>query len=216
VHASLLGIALTHAERVFDLAAGVSGSLMHYGEPQAAQLLEHAALRARKWEQESDTIVTRVRSLARRTKRPEVYASLLHDADDAADGLEEASFLMTHLVAVAPAGRLLEPVQALAALLVSGAQESVKMFEAASHVTRAGAREDLEDFFAAVDRIVAIEHETDAAQRAVTSALLSSDADVRTFNVLSRLAEALEEAADGLAPCALKLRDQVLDEMMRG
>jgi hypothetical protein len=35
------------------------------------------------------------------------------------------------------------------------------MYEAASHVTRVGAREDLQDFLAAVDKIVGIEHDTD-------------------------------------------------------
>jgi hypothetical protein len=108
----------------------------------------------------------------------------------------------------------MEPVQALAALLVAGTQESVKMFEAASHVTREGAKEDLQDFFAAVDRIAAIEHETDTAERAVTSALLASNADVRAFHLVSSLAELLERAADGLSLSALKLRDHLLNEVM--
>ena len=81
---------------------------------------------------------------------------------------------------------LLEPVRTLAALLLEGAQESVKMFEAASHVTPEGASEDLQDFFAAADRIVGLEHETDAAERAVTSALLKGSADVKTFHLLWR------------------------------
>jgi uncharacterized protein Yka (UPF0111/DUF47 family) len=215
VDASLLGIALTHAERVFDLAAGVADALARCSEPQAAALLERTAQRARQWEREADAIVTRVRSLAGRTAKPEIYARLLHEADDAADGLEDASFLMTHLAAVAPPARLLEPMQTLAALLVAGTQEQVKMFEAARHVTRAGEREDLKDFFASVDRVVAIESETDAAERAVTSALLTSDADMRTFHLLSRLAQVLEESADGLAHTALQLRDHLLDEVMR-
>jgi uncharacterized protein Yka (UPF0111/DUF47 family) len=215
VHASLLGIALSHAERVFDLAAAVADALGRCGEPQAAAVLERTARHARAWERESDAIVTRVRSLARRTANPGVYARLLHRADDAADGLEDAAFLMTHLAAVAPPPQLLEPVQALAALLVAGAQESVKMLEAARHVTRAGEREDLQDFFAAADRVAAIESETDTQERAVTSTLLSSDADARTLHLLSRLAAVLEEAADGLAHAALQLRDHLLDEVMR-
>lgn len=214
--ASLLGIALTHAERVFDIAASVHDGLMRYGEPQAEQILERTAQRARKWEEESDAIVTHVRQLARRTSRPEVYAGLLHAADDAADGLEEAAFLMQHLTDVPPCGALIAPVQLLAGLLVAAAQESVKMFAAASHVTRAGEREDLQDFFAAVERVVAIEHETDDAERAVTSALLKSEGEVRTVLLLSRLGAVLEDAADGLCLSALKLRDHVLNEVMTG
>jgi hypothetical protein len=90
------------------------------------------------------------------------------------------------------------------------------MFEAASHVTPEGASEDLQDFFAAADRIVSLEHDTDAGERAVTSALLRSSADVRTFHVLSRLGQALEGAADGLSLGALKLRDHLLNDVLTG
>jgi uncharacterized protein Yka (UPF0111/DUF47 family) len=213
-HSSLLTIALTHAERVFDLAVGVQEGLLRYSEPQAHEELARAAQRALQWEQEGDAIVSRIRSLAGRTATPQVYADLLHAADEAADGLEEAAFLLTHLPALAPPNRIVEPVQALAALLVAGAQESVKMFEAASHVTREGVREDLQDFFAAVDRIIAIEHDSDVAERAITTTLLTRECDVRTFHLIARLSQVLEHAADGLALSALKLRDHLLNDVM--
>jgi uncharacterized protein Yka (UPF0111/DUF47 family) len=213
-HSSLLTIALTHAERVFDLAVGVQEGLLRHTEPHAQQMLERAAQRALKWEQEGDAIVSRIRALASRTSRPQVYADLLHEADEAADGLEEAAFLLTRLVSVAPPIRLVEPVQALAALLVAGTQESVKMFEAASHVTREGAGEDLQDFFTAVDRIITLERESDIAERAVTTTLFASDYEVRAFQLIARLSQVLEHAADGLALSALKLRDHVLNDIM--
>ena len=87
------------------------------------------------------------------------------------------------------------------------------MFEAASHVSREGAREDLQDFFAAADRVVAIEHSTDTAERGVTSTLLASAVDARTLFVVSRLGRALEQAADALARTAYKLRDHLLNEV---
>jgi len=213
-HSSLLTLALTHAERVFDLAVAVHEGLLHHAEQQAAEALRASAQRALKWEQEGDAIVVRIRSLARRTSRPQVYADLLHEADEAADGLEEASFLLTHLPSVAPPDSMVKPLQGLAALLVAGAQESVKMFEAASHVSREGAREDLQDFFAAVDRIVAIERESDIAERAVTSTLLGSGCEARVLHLIARLSQVLEQAADGLALCALKLRDHLLNDVM--
>jgi uncharacterized protein Yka (UPF0111/DUF47 family) len=213
-HSSLLRIALTHAERVFDLAITVHDGLLRHGEPQARERLERDAQRAGKWEEEGDAIVIRIRSLARRTATPQVYADLLHAADEAADGLEEACFLMTHFSALSPPARLVEPLQALASLLVAGAQESVKMFEAASHVTREGAREDLQDFFGAVDRIIAIEHETDHAERAVTRTLLASEYELRAFHLIASLSCVLEQAADGLALTALRLRDHLLNDVM--
>jgi len=214
--ASLLAIGLAHAERVFDLAVSVHGGLLRCGDTQAAEWLARAARRARAWEHECDALVTRIRSLARRTATPEVYATLMHAVDDAADGLEEAAFLTTHLAGSSTPNVLLEPLRTLAALLLEAAQESVKMFEAASHVTPEGASEDLQDFFSAADRIVSLEHDTDAGERAVTSALLASSADVRTFYLLSRMGKALEGGADGLALGALKLRDHLLNDVLTG
>ena len=214
VHSSLLTIALTHAERVFDLATAVQEGLLRHAEPQARETLTRTAQRALKWEQEGDAIVSRIRTLATRTAQPRVYAELLHAADEAADGLEEASFLLPHLVTLAPPRRLIEPLQVLAALLVADAQESVKMFEAASHVSREGAREDLQDFFAAVDRIVTIERESDNAERAVTTTLLTSECEARALYLIGRLSQVLEQAADGLALSALRLRDHLLNDVM--
>jgi len=215
-HASLLAIALTHAERIFDLATGVHEGLLRCADPDSAQLLERTARRARTWEHECDALVTRIRSLARRTSTPDMYASLMHAVDDAADGLEESAFLLTHLGGTAVPEALLAPVRTLASMLLEAAQESVKMFEAASHVTPEGASEDLQDFFSAADRIVSLEHETDAAERAVTSALLKSSVEVRNFHLLSRLGQALEGAADGLCLGALKLRDHLLNDVLTG
>ena len=213
-HASLLSMALTHAERVFDLATDLRNGLWRYADPQGREHLETLSRRARQWEQECDAIVSRVRTLAERTSKPAAYRDLMHEADEAADGLEEAAFLMTHLVAVSPAPNLMQPVRDLASLLVVGAQESVKMYESARHVTREGAREDMQDFFAAVDRVVAIEHDTDDAERAVTTALFMNEVDARTLHLLARLTRCLEEAADALARSALMLRDYLLGEIM--
>ncbi len=213
-HAGLLAIALTHAERVFDLAASVHDGLLDCEDPAAARVLERTARRAAVWEQECDALVTRIRSLARRTSTPDVYATLMHAQDDAADGLEESAFLMTHLAAAGTPATLIATLRALASLVLEAAQESVKMFEAASHVTPDGSSEDLRDFFAAADRIVGLEHETDAAERAMVSALLRSTADSRSLYLLSRLGEVLEGATDGLALGALKLRDHLLNDVM--
>jgi uncharacterized protein Yka (UPF0111/DUF47 family) len=212
----LLAIALAHAERVFDLATEVSEGVLRREDPDAASALASGAARAREWEQQCDALVIRIRSLARRTAKPDVYARLLHESDEAADGLEEAAFLLSQLGSLAIEPALLGPVQAMAALLVEGAQESVKMYEAARHVTREGAREDVQDFFAAVDRIIAIEREADSAERSATTSLLTHEIDARRLYLLSRLNGALELAADGLAVSALRLRDHLLNDVLTG
>lgn len=212
-HVSVLTIALSHAERVFDLASAVHDGMLCCAEPQAEVLITRNATRARRWEQEADAIVARVRALALRTPKFEAYAALMHEADDAADGLEEAAFLMTHLAAASPPRALIEAIRGITTLLVEGAQEWVKMFAAASQVTREGAREDLHDFFGATDRVVAIEHRADAAERELTGTLLTNGADARTLFLVSNLARVLESAADALSLTALKLRDHLLNEV---
>jgi len=213
---SLLSIASSHAQLVFDLASSLRDGLLRYGEGGEGDGLARGAERARSWEQEADQLVSRMRSLTRRTRKPEVYLTLLQEADDAADGLEEAAFLTTFLPKTPPAGELMEPVLSLAGLLVGGAAELVKLMEAASHVSREGAREDLQDCLEAVDRLVGIEHETDDAEREATRALLSLAPDFRTLHLLSNLARCLEESADALARSALKLRDHLLNDVMTG
>ncbi len=212
-HVNLLTIGLEHVEGVFDLATAVHQALLRCGEPDGRAFLARTAVRARRWEQECDALVARMHAMARRTAKFEVYAVLMHEADEAADGLEEAAFLATHLGALAAPRAVLESLQGLAQLLVVAAQESIKMFEAASYVTRDGAREDLRDFFAAADRVAALEHSTDAAERAVTGRLLEGVADARLLFLVSNLSRALEHAADALSVTALKLRDHLLSEI---
>ncbi|MBV8538734.1 MAG: DUF47 family protein [Alphaproteobacteria bacterium] len=146
----------------------------------------------------------------------QAFPAILDEADDAADALEEAAFLATLLPQLKPSEATLGPVRHLAALLVGGAQEMIKMIEAASQVRRDGPREDLQDVLEAVDRIVAIEHETDAAERSVTRALLLDAPDFRVLHLLAALARTLEETADGMSRCGLKLRDHLLDDVMVG
>jgi len=213
---SLLSIASSHAQIIFDLASGLRDGLLRYGEGGEDNGLARSAERARGWEQEADQLVSRMRSLTRRTRKPEVYLTLLHEADDAADGLEDATFLTTFLPKPPLAAELMEPILNLAELLVGGAAELVKLTEAASHVSREGAREDLQDCLEAVDRLVAIEHETDAAEREATRALLSDVPDFRSLHLLSNLARCLEESADALARSALRLRDHLLNDVMTG
>ena len=214
VQESLLSIASSHAGLVFELATGLREGLMRFGEEGLN--LDAAAARALHWEQQADALVSRVRSLVRRMRKPEVYRNLLHEADDAADALEEAAFLSTFLPKLETPPALLAPVGALAGLLVEGAQELVKMFEAAGHVRRDGARDDLDDFLEAVDRLVLIEHETDRIEREARGLLLMHAPDFRVLELVGTLARLLEEAADALSRTALMLRDHVVNDVMAG
>jgi hypothetical protein len=210
----LLAMAAEHALLIGEVAGAVRQGLL--AGPEGSGELPSLARRAAAWEKRADAIVDRARWLARRSPGANVYANLLSEADDAVDGLEEAAFLMT----LAPGGvgrePFQEPLQALGALLVSGTQEWVKCLESAAHVKRGAAREDLQDFLEAIDRVVTVEHQTDDAQRAVTRALFRHAADWRQFSLLGLISQSLEESVDALARCALLLRDHFLGEVMTG
>jgi len=211
---SLLSIASSHAALIFELATGLRDGLLRFGEGGAN--LDAAAARAQRWEQEADALVSRVRSLVRRMNKPEIYRDLLHEADDAADALEEAAFIATFLPKLDAAPELLAPVGQLADLLVEGARELVKMFEAAGQVRRDGAREDFDDFLEAVDRLIHIEHETDRIEREARGRLLMRAPDFRVLELVGTLARLLEEAADSLSRTALILRDHLVNNVMAG
>jgi uncharacterized protein Yka (UPF0111/DUF47 family) len=64
-----------------------------------------------------------------------------------------------------------------------------------------------------VDRIAALEDETDAAERSVITALFGGATEPRALQLLLLVAQALERAADAVARAALGLRDHLLDEV---
>ena len=80
---------------------------------------------------------------------------------------------------------------------------------AAAELTE-GQRVDSEDALAAVARLIEIEHEADAADRVVTTLILSGDFDLKTALSGLELAHALERATDRLAGFGHMLRDHVL------
>ncbi len=174
------------------------------------------AERAKHWETQADGLVMRVRESVKHCNDRATLERLAHDADDIVDQLEEAAFLLPLLPAVGTPAPLYAPLAALAAIVLDGARALVRCLDAAPHVQRGGAREDLHDFLEAVDRMVTVEHETDEADRGVTLTLVSENAEHRQLHLLSLLGKRLEKAADAMSRCALALRDRVMAQVMQG
>lgn len=215
-HESLLNVASEHAASIADLAGGVRDALLRASADPGDPFIERTASRAQRWEREADELVVRGREMAKRTGAMDTFGDLLSEADDIADGLEEAAYLLTLLPTVAQSPRLHAPIVQLATLMVDGAATYVKCTAAASQARRGGMQEDLRDFLEAVDHIVTIEHETDGAERRVMAELIQHAVDFRQLHLLSELARVLEGAADALARAALGLRDVVLTDLMGG
>ena len=94
-----------------------------------------------------------------------MFLSILEAADDTADELEDAAFLLDLNTLQ---GKALEALQTLADLLVETSQEWIKALGHATQIGRAAGRAETEDFLTAIDRVSALEHQADDAERALT------------------------------------------------
>jgi uncharacterized protein Yka (UPF0111/DUF47 family) len=108
-----LGTATAHACLVFEIATAIRD---HLFEPHNDSVgLEKLAKRARHWEHDADQLVTEIALSVRH--RPELapFQQLMAAADDAADELEEAAFLLGVLGSSAKphAWKLLQPLASI-------------------------------------------------------------------------------------------------------
>lgn len=207
-------VAAEHAALVVEIAGGVRDSVMLMRATGAGPALQRNAQRAKEWERRADELVNRARSAAKQRGSSEAFRAIVEAADDVADELEEATFRLT-LIPSEPSTLPAPPdLQPLGELLVQAAQEYVKLVETARYVRRGGAREDMQDFLEATHRVMALEHDTDAAQRDIEAALATGIEDFRVLHVLSETTKNLEQAADALMHCSLRMRDYVLGQVM--
>jgi hypothetical protein len=213
----LMALAAQHAALVFEIACAVRDGLLAAPSAAGGGELERAARRAKRWERRADELVVETRTLVRRSPGSGAYQAVIEAADDAADNLEESAFLLSLLPGDGIGSpHLFAPLQELASLVVLGCQELIKGLESGRHVHRGSARQDVQDFLAAVDRLVTVEQQTDEATRRVTAAAVAGASDFRQLHLWSELTRSLEEGADALARSGLILRDHLLNEVMAG
>jgi len=210
----LFDVASEHAAWVVELASAVRDGVLQWRLPDAHSRIKGYASRAKAWESRADALVNRARQSERPGDASAFFRSLLEDADDIADELEDAVFHMTLLPSSASAHPAYTPLRELGQLVVQGAQEYLKAIETARHVRRGGAREDTTDFLDAIHRIMQVERRSDAAQREVEAALAHGDGDFRALYMTAEAAKNLEQAADALMHCGLRMRDHVLRDVL--
>ena len=142
------------------------------------------------------------------------FRSLVEEADDIADELEDAAFHLTLLPGDPSHARLYSTLQGLSELLMQGSREYLKAVETARHLRRGASREEMGDFLDSIHRIMLVERRTDEAQRGVESALAQSNADFKALYQFAETARNLEQAADSLLRCGLHMRDYVMSQVM--
>jgi uncharacterized protein Yka (UPF0111/DUF47 family) len=208
----LLRLAANHAALAWELACLARDGALALDEIAGSHLTE----RAQKFEHDADRLVAETFEAVKRRPDHAAFGALLHAADDSPDALEDAVFLLGLLAGAGPPGPVLQPLQALAGLLVEASQEWLKALLHAAHVEDRSAAGDADDFLVAIDRVAALEHLADEAERTLTAAAVRHAADFRQLHLYSALGERLEEAADALRRASLILRERVLGEVVNG
>jgi uncharacterized protein Yka (UPF0111/DUF47 family) len=204
----LLRLALDHAGLIFEIASLVRDGL--HGDPDGAA---KRARRARRYEHDADQLVSQTRAAVLRRPEYSLFRSLMEAADDAADGLEDAAFFLD---VDALEGKPLALLQDLGDLLVEASQEWIKALGDGEQIGRVAGREETEDFLAAFDRLAALEHQADDAERALTAGAIRHAKDFRQLHLYTAIGSRLEAASDALRHASLILHAHVLKDIVDG
>ncbi|HVA45135.1 MAG TPA: hypothetical protein VNH11_02005 [Pirellulales bacterium] len=213
IQEGLLTVAGEHATLIVELATASRDCLLLGIEAGDRDYLDRTARRAKLWEHRADELLNRCRAARGwRSESSQPLIDLVRTADDAADKLEEAVFLINLLPSDGATNGSLAALEELSWLLVQGAQEYLKALENARYVHRGSARERIEDFLQAVDRTQLAEHQADDAHRRAKSGILMFSGDFKQLHLFTEIADNLEAAADVLMRSALNLRDYVFGD----
>lgn len=197
-----------HAAFCHALAEGVRDAVTHGhdGHPkEAAKLAE----RAKTWERQADQLVIKSRDLAENRPNWVPFARIIEQADDVADALEEALFLLSLIAENHDRnwhGTVRENMGKLAEATLTATQDYIKALSIAQSLGEDSRAEDQEEFVATSWRVLNGERQCDMILRDVRRAL-SKHVDSVALHLLSTdFAAALEQASDGLLTAIYSLR----------
>ncbi|ACO77997.1 hypothetical protein AvCA_17840 [Azotobacter vinelandii CA] len=197
-----------HAAYCHELAMGVRDALAHgrqYDRKAALRLAE----RAKEWERQADLLVMHSRRRAERHPRWDPFSRLIERADDVADFLEEAIFLLS-LIADGHhrgwQGEVQQTMQRLADGVLAAMQDQVKALAVASTLNEQSSGADHEEFVAALWRVLNAERQCDGLLREVRRVLAEHVSDCATLSLSTDFANALEQSTDALLATGYGLR----------
>lgn len=207
-----------HAGFCHALAEGVRDGLIHGLEHDAATATAFAD-RAKTWERQADELVMRLREQADRQPHRLPMLRLIERADDVADALEEAAFLLSVIAEGHDQGwtpEVREVLRRLAETTFTAAQDHVRALAIARSLGPDGTADDHEDLVAVLWRIVGAERAADQLLRDVRRVLARHLTDAATLNLATDFAAALELATDALLVTGYGLRDLAFSRMGAG
>lgn len=197
-----------HAAYCHAMAEGLRDGLAHNHE-RDRKAARRFAERAKEWERSADQLVMDARVRAEARPRWEAFAELVETADDVADALEEAAFLLSLIAAdhhQGWRGEVHQAMQLLADTVLGAAQDHVRALEVARTLGEDSSAEDHEEFVAALWRVLNAERQCDVLLRDVRRALAEHVSDAATLSLSTDFAQALESASDWLLATGYGLR----------
>jgi uncharacterized protein Yka (UPF0111/DUF47 family) len=210
----IFDIAAAHGALGFDIAMSLCEAFERVGSAKGQAWISRFASRAVLWESKADQLLNEAREDIKRFQRPRSLLQFFEHADDAVDELEEAAALVDLSALIAPSTAAVAKLRELAELPLRSAQELVKCVECAASVTQFDVRDDLDEFLAALEKLIAIEHAADDVLRAFRRWLILENTDQRQTMLLRELSQALETATDAHAHAGQMLRTYLMDEVI--
>lgn len=203
----IIALAAEHAMLVSSLAERLAKTLV--GSTDGFPSFGRTAALAERWEARADDLVRASTHMLDRVDGGDILRPLLAQADDVADALEEAAFLLT-LVPEHPVADAAAAVRPLVDLLYEDSRSYVRCLEYAAAIPHGKPRKDVEAVLVWADRIIELERACDRAERAAKQAIVGASTDGRELYVLFEIVRTLEQAADAFACCARTIRRYAL------
>lgn len=198
-----------HAAFCHALAEGIRDAIAH-GHERDGKAMAKFAERAKAWERQADLQVMKSRALAENHPNWLPFVRLIERADDVADSLEEAAFLLS-LIAEGQRqtwhGDVRDSIRKLADATLTATQDHIKALSIARCFGEDSSAEDQEEFIAVSWRVLNAERQCDVLLRDVRRALAKHVDDAATHCLTTDFAEAIEQATDALLATTYGLRD---------
>jgi uncharacterized protein Yka (UPF0111/DUF47 family) len=203
-----------HAAYCHALAQAVSDGLLH-GAEHSRKAAQDLARSAKAWERDADHLVMQAREQAQRRVRWKPVARLAEQADNVADALEEAAFLVSLIADEHLKGwnaEVRKALEQLAVTVLQATQDHVKALAIARTLGSDSEAADGDAFLGATWRVLQAERQCDAFLRDARRVILGTVQDAPSLMLANDLAVALEAASDHLLTAGYALREVAFDQ----
>ena len=212
----LLTMCAEQASFLVEVASSVEETLSGLLEGQGQQLATRNAVRAKKWEKDSDEIVARVRSITRRAETSSLFRSLVGVTDDAVDALEDAAFSLTLGADHIRSPKIFATLSGLSQLAREAAQEFLKSVQAIGLLGPASREEEMQGFLASTDRVFSLEEACDAALRGARESIWNESTDFKEASLALEIAGFIESSTNFLKRAAFSVKDDIFGRLNQG